>query len=122
MDGALGTQSAIAGIDFGDFIVWRRDGVPSYQLAVVADDAAMRVTEVVRGSDLVISTFRQLLLYRALDWEPPAFFHGPLLVDPATGRRLAKRDASLSLRQLRAEGADPAELGKRCSGPPVHGT
>lgn len=110
VDGAMGVQSAVAGVDFGDFVVWRRDGVPSYQLAVVADDFAMRITEVVRGADLLLSTFRQLLLYRALGWEAPAFFHAPLLLDPETGRRLAKRHASLSLRELRAQGADAAAL------------
>jgi glutamyl-tRNA synthetase len=110
VDTSLGPQSAVAGVDFGDFVVWRRDDVPAYQLAVVADDAAMKITEVVRGEDLLLSTFRQLLLYRALGWEPPAFHHAPLVRDPATGERLAKRHAALSLRQLRAEGADPASL------------
>ena len=114
-DGCAGTQSAVAGIDFGDFVLWRRDGVPAYQLAVVADDAAMGITEVVRGADLLLSTFRQLLLYRALGWEPPRFYHVPLVIDPATGQRLAKRHASLSLRQLRTSGADPVALRKSAS-------
>lgn len=109
-DAALGPQTAVAGVDFGDFVVWRRDDVPAYQLAVVADDAAMEITEVVRGADLLLSTFRQLLLYRALGWEPPAFYHAPLMLDAATGQRLAKRHASLSLRQLRSQGADPERL------------
>jgi glutamyl-tRNA synthetase len=109
-DGAMGLQTAVAGVDFGDFVVWRRDGVPAYQLAVVADDAAMGLTEVVRGADLLLSTFRQLLLYRALDFPPPAFFHVPLLTDPATGQRLAKRHDALSLRQLRAQKTDPEKL------------
>ena len=65
VDQRLGRQSAIAGKDFGDFVVWRADDVPAYQLAVVVDDAAMRISEVVRGADLVTSTFRQLLLYQA---------------------------------------------------------
>ncbi|MBV9008051.1 MAG: tRNA glutamyl-Q(34) synthetase GluQRS [Verrucomicrobia bacterium] len=108
-DVRLGTQEAIAGRDFGDFIIWRRDDVPSYQLAVVVDDAAMRVTEVVRGEDLGLSTFRQLLLYRALELAPPRFFHTPLLRD-ATGQRLAKRNAALTLRALRAAGKIPADL------------
>ena len=60
-DGRLGRRSARAGLDFGDFIVWRKDNIPAYQLAVVADDAAMGMTEVVRGEDLLASTFRQLL-------------------------------------------------------------
>ena len=67
----LGRQSYVAGADFGDFLVWRRDDVPAYQLAVVVDDAAMRITEVVRGADLLKSTARQLLLMRALGVMPP---------------------------------------------------
>ena len=109
-DEAQGMQSAVAGVDFGDFVVWRRDGIPAYQFAVVADDAAMKITEVVRGMDLLLSTFRQLLIYRALNLEAPRFCHTPLLVDPATGERLAKRHASLSLRELRARGVDPKSL------------
>jgi len=107
-DGKFGEQTAVAGEDFGDFLVWRKDDVPAYQLAVVVDDAAMKITEVVPGADLLISTFRQLLLYRALEIEPPQFYHTPLLTD-STGRRLAKRDAALSLRALREAGADPEE-------------
>jgi glutamyl-tRNA synthetase len=102
-------QQTTAGIDFGDFVVWRKDDIPAYQLAVAVDDAAMGITEVVRGADLLTSTFRQLLLYRALDLQPPAFYHCPLVTDES-GRRLAKRDQSLSLRTLRERGADPAEL------------
>ena len=109
-DLAHGEQRAVAGEDFGDFIVWRRDDVPAYQLAVVVDDAAMEITEVVRGSDLLLSTFRQLLLFRALGLKEPAFYHAPLVLDPETGERLAKRHAALSLRQLRAMGADPKLL------------
>ncbi|HEV2325332.1 MAG TPA: tRNA glutamyl-Q(34) synthetase GluQRS [Terracidiphilus sp.] len=99
----LGSQSFIAGHDFGDFVVWRRDGVPSYQLACVADDAAMAITEVVRGADLLKSTARQILLYRALGWKPPAWFHCELVLDEA-GRRLAKRHDALSVRALRERG------------------
>jgi glutamyl/glutaminyl-tRNA synthetase len=109
VDGRMGEQSAVAGVDFGDFVVWRKDDVPAYQLAVVADDAAMRISEVVRGEDLLTSTFRQVLLYRALGWEPPAFFHCPLVLDEK-GSRLAKRSDALSLRALRARGADPVAL------------
>jgi glutamyl-tRNA synthetase len=105
-DRACGPQRFVAGRDFGDFVVWRHDGAPSYQLAVVLDDAAMRVSEVVRGEDLLLSTARQWLLYRALGLEAPAFYHGPLLTD-AAGQRLAKRDAALSLRALRRQGLEP---------------
>ncbi len=109
VDAGLGLQFGVAGADFGDFVVWRRDDVPSYQLAVVVDDAAMQLSEVVRGADLLVSTFRQQLLYRALGLPEPAFFHTPLLTDE-TGRRLAKRDAALSLRALRAAGVTPEQL------------
>ena len=109
IDRRLGPQTAIAGVDFGDFIVWRKDDVPAYQLAVVMDDAAMQITEVVRGADLLLSTFRQRLLYRALGLETPHFFHTELIRDSA-GQRLAKRHDSLSLRELRQSGADPGPL------------
>src|SRR5439155_23705348 len=83
VDGHFGPQQFVAGKDFGDFVVWRHDDVAAYQLAVVADDAAMRVTEVVRGADLLLSTARQLLLYRALGLQPPDFYHCPLTTDEA---------------------------------------
>jgi len=108
-DENLGPQSFTAGKDFGDFVVWRHDGVPSYQLAVVVDDAAMQITEVVRGADLLVSTARQLLLYRALDLQSPKFFHCPLMTDEH-GVRLAKRHESLGLRALRAAGREPERL------------
>lgn len=108
-DGCVGRQSAIAGRDFGDFLVWRKDDVPSYQLACVVDDAAMGITEVVRGADLVKSTFRQLLLFRALGHTAPAFYHCPLMLDDQ-GQRLAKRHDALSLRTLRESGKKPAEI------------
>ncbi|MDR3229327.1 MAG: tRNA glutamyl-Q synthetase [Puniceicoccales bacterium] len=109
LDGRLGQQTFVAGVDFGDFIVWRRDDVPAYELAVVADDYAMRISEVVRGEDLLKSTARQLLLYRALGWEPPAWWHTPLLRD-ASGRRLAKRDGAMSIRELRRRALSPEEV------------
>jgi glutamyl-tRNA synthetase len=108
-DGNLGPQRFVAGKDFGDFVVWRRDGVPSYQLACVADDAAMGITEVVRGADLLKSTARQILLNRALCYGDPAWFHCDLMVDQ-NGRRLAKRHDSLSLRTLRARGLTPVNI------------
>ncbi len=108
-DQARGPQTFVAGKDFGDFAVWRHDDLPSYQLAVVVDDGAMCITEVVRGADLLLSTARQLLLYRALDLTPPAFYHCDLMTDES-GVRLAKRHHALSLRTLRHGGADPAQL------------
>jgi glutamyl-tRNA synthetase len=109
VDGNFGPQQFVAGKDFGDFVVWRHDDVPSYQLACAVDDAAMQITEVVRGGDLLKSTARQLLLYRALGLEPPEFFHCPLMtVD--TGTRLAKRHEALSLRTMRESGAKPEDL------------
>jgi glutamyl-tRNA synthetase len=103
----LGPQTFIAGRDIGDFIVWRRDDVPAYQLAVVVDDAAMGITEVVRGADLLKSAARQILLYRALGLSIPDFYHCDLVRDEA-GVRLAKRHDSLSIRNLRELGW-PAE-------------
>jgi glutamyl-queuosine tRNA(Asp) synthetase len=109
VDGHYGPQSFVAGKDFGDFIVWRQDDLPAYQLAVVVDDAAMKITEVVRGADLLLSTARQLLLYRALGLQAPAFYHCPLMTDES-GIRLAKRHDALSLRALRQSGASPESL------------
>ena len=103
----LGRQRYVAGSDFGDFLVWRRDDVPAYQLAVVVDDAAMRITEVVRGADLLKSTARQLLLMRGLGHATPDYFHCELLRD-GDGVRLAKRHDALSIRHLR-EGGMTAE-------------
>jgi glutamyl-tRNA synthetase len=87
----------------GDFVVRRADGVPAYQLAVVVDDAAMGIDEVVRGGDLLASTPRQLLLYRALGDRPPRFAHVPLLLGP-DGVRLSKRHAGVTLAELRDAG------------------
>ena len=109
VDEAMGPQSFVAGEDFGDFLVWRHDDVPSYQLAVVADDAAMEISEVVRGCDLLLSTARQILIYRALGVRVPEFFHCPLMLDER-GERLAKRHEALSLRALRAAGKSPEEI------------
>jgi len=102
-DEQRGPQSFVAGTDFGDFVVWRRDDVPAYQLAVVADDAEMQISEVVRGMDLLKSTARQLLLYRGLGLTPPGFCHCDLVSDER-GVRLAKRHDALSIRSLRESG------------------
>ena len=93
----------------GDFVVGRNGLGPSYQLAVVVDDALMGVNQVIRGDDLVPSTPRQILLYQALGWTPPRFGHVPLAVTP-DGRRLAKRDGSIKLTTLREQGIDPRRL------------
>jgi glutamyl-tRNA synthetase len=99
----LGPQRFVAGRDFGDFIVWRRDDVPAYQLAVVVDDAAMGITEVVRGADLLKSTARQILLFRALGLAAVDFYHCDLVQD-SSGVRMAKRHDALSIRKLRQLG------------------
>jgi glutamyl-tRNA synthetase len=111
-DEHLGPQCFQAGRDFGDFVVWRRDDVPAYQLAVVVDDHAMRISEVVRGRDLLKSTARQRLLYRAFNWHAPSFYHCDLVKDEA-GARLAKRHDSLSIRKLRASGWASEEVRER---------
>ncbi len=108
-DNCVGEQRAIAGADFGDFLVWRKDDTPSYQLATTVDDAEIGITEVVRGADLIKSTFRQLLLFQAWGWTPPKFYHAPLVLD-ADGNRLAKRHDALALRTLRERGLTPAEI------------
>jgi glutamyl/glutaminyl-tRNA synthetase len=111
-DGYFGRQEFVAGRDFADFLLWRRDDIPAYQLAVVVDDAAMQITEVVRGADLLKSTARQLLLIGTLGYPVPAYFHCPLLRDEKNVR-LAKRHDALSLRKLREQGAKAEELRKR---------
>ena len=105
----LGPQRLVAGRDFGDFIVWRRDDVPAYQLAVVVDDAAMQITEVVRGADLLRSTARQILLFRALELAIPEYYHCDLVRDEA-GVRLAKRHDALSIPRLRGMGWTPEQV------------
>ena len=113
VDRHKGPQSFVAGEDFGDFVVWRRDDVAAYQLAVVVDDAAMQVTEVVRGVDLLKSTARQLLLIRTLGFDLPSHFHSDLICDEL-GVRLAKRHDALSLRNLREQGHTPEQVLSRC--------
>jgi glutamyl/glutaminyl-tRNA synthetase len=121
LDHNLGPQAFTAGGDFGDFLVWRKPGaarspanpadfgLPSYQLACVVDDAHQRITEVVRGADLLKSTARQLLLQRALGLPSPNYFHTTLLRDER-GIRLAKRHDALAIRTLREQGLTPAEV------------
>ena len=97
--------------DCGDFYLRRADGVFAYQLAVVVDDALMGVNEVVRGSDLLSSTARQLWLYRELGLRAPQFYHLPLLL-ASDGRRLSKRDGDQSLEHLRARYSPEEIIGR----------
>jgi glutamyl-queuosine tRNA(Asp) synthetase len=108
-DKNLGPQSFRAGTDFGDFLVWRKDGLPSYQLACVVDDADTNITEVVRGRDLLKSTARQILLQHALLFLTPTYFHTQLLTDEH-GIRLAKRHDALAIRTLRQQGLTPTQV------------
>jgi glutamyl-tRNA synthetase len=115
-EGAVAFDDAVRGrcsfdvaAETGDFVVARADGVAAYQLAVVVDDGAMGIEEVVRGDDLLSSTARQLLLYQALGLAAPRFAHVPLLVGE-DGARLAKRHGAVSLGELRARGADPLRV------------
>jgi glutamyl-tRNA synthetase len=106
VDGLLGEVPASAQ---GDFVVQRADGTISYQLAVVVDDIAMGITEVVRGADLAGCTGWQLSLYRALGAAPPAFVHAPLLLG-ADGKRLAKRDRAIDVGTLHARGVSVPKI------------
>ena len=110
-DGHMGHYEENLARDCGDFFLRRADGVFAYQLAVVVDDALMGVDEVVRGSDLLSSTPRQLWLYRELGLTPPKFYHLPLLL-ASDGRRLSKRDGDQSLENLRAKYTPEEIIGK----------
>lgn len=110
-DGHMGRCGENLARDCGDFLLRRSDGMFAYQLAVVVDDAAMGITEVVRGADLLASTPRQLLLYRLLGLSAPSFIHFPLLLAP-DGRRLSKRDADAGLDSLRNRSTAAEVLGK----------
>ncbi|MDE6564034.1 MAG: tRNA glutamyl-Q(34) synthetase GluQRS [Muribaculaceae bacterium] len=110
-DGLYGPQHFNLAREVGDFILRRADGAWAYQLAVVVDDALMGVSEVVRGSDLLLSAAQQIYLYRLLGLEPPRFAHVPLLCN-AEGRRLSKRDGSLSMEHLRATMTAPQIIGR----------
>lgn len=106
MDGFRGQEP---GVLAGDFVLQKRDGTPAYQLAVVVDDVADGVTEVLRADDLIPSTPRQLLLYRLFQWESPIMIHVPLLVG-ADGLRLAKRHGDTSLAHYRRQGVTAEEV------------
>lgn len=114
--GSIGFVDALQGTvrqdvrqQVGDFVLQRADGVHAYQLAVVVDDAAMKISDVLRGDDLLLSTPRQLLLYRLLKLQAPSFSHVPLLMG-ADGQRLSKRHRDLSLAALRRGGAKPETI------------
>lgn len=108
-DGIVGTKIASPHRDEGDFVIARSQSQVAYQLAVTVDDHEMGVSEVVRGDDLIPSTFWQLDLYRAFGWTPPRFFHVPLVVGP-DGRRLAKRHGDTRLSEIRNRGLGPERL------------
>ena len=108
-DALAGPQSVDVLRQVGHFVIRRSDGLFAYQLAVVVDDAAMGITEVVRGADLLESTAAQLLLYEALGHRPPTFAYAPLMLDEE-GKRLAKRRGSRTLHELRAAGVAPEQL------------
>lgn len=106
-DGHFGKIEKTTLLDFGDFLVWNRDDIPAYELAVVVDDA--EISEVVRGADLLTSTARQILLHDALCQPPPLWFHCPLVRD-SSGNRLSKRAGDLGIRELRASGKSPSDV------------
>ena len=110
-DRRIGSCTYEAGVDFGDFLVWSKAGYPAYELAVVIDDIASGVTEVVRGEDLLLSTARQILLYRELSARIPDFYHCPLVKDEH-GVRLAKQYDSESIRSYRERGYTPDQFWK----------
>jgi len=109
IDAVLGKQTANPESQLGDFVIGKSDGTPAYQLAVVVDDFDMGVTEIVRGSDLVPSTYRQLAILKHLGWPLPTYCHVPLMVGP-DGRRLAKRHGDTRLSYFRELGFQPQVL------------
>jgi glutamyl-tRNA synthetase len=108
-DAFAGTRTFHPSAEVGDFVIWTKTGVPAYQLAVVVDDARQGVTEVVRGDDLLASAARQTLLYRALDLQPPHWWHLPLVLGH-DGRRLAKRHGDTHLETYRSAGVKPQRI------------
>lgn len=108
-DTYYGPQFLNVAQQLGDFVVWRNDDQPAYQLAVVVDDHDMNINQVVRGGDLIYSTFRQLELYDAMQWQPPEFVHLPLVVG-TDGRRLAKRHGDTRISMMRERGVSAHQL------------
>ena len=94
VDGRKGKQTFEVGKDFADFLVWRKDGFASYELATVVDDHLMEISEIVRGEDLLVSSARQCVLFAALNWAPPQFYHCELVLDQK-GRKLSKSQRNL---------------------------
>jgi len=109
VDRVYGARSERVSASVGDFVLARRDGLFAYQLAVVVDDIAMRIDDVVRGADLLDSTARQIQLIEALGGERPAYAHVPV-VRNASGEKLSKRDAALTLASLRDAGVDAEQI------------
>ena len=109
VDGVYGEQRESLSSECGDFLIRRSDGIFAYQLAVVVDDGAMGVTEVVRGNDLLSSTPRQMYLQHLLGYPHPHYAHVPLLV-AADGRRLSKRDHDCGMDELRERFGSPEAL------------
>ncbi|QDU25252.1 Glutamate--tRNA ligase 1 [Anatilimnocola aggregata] len=126
-DGLAGEVSCSVNQELGDFVIAKADGTPAYQLAVVVDDHAMGITEVVRGDDLLPSAFRQQQLYDFFGWQPPRFIHVPLVIGE-DGRRLAKRHGDTRLATFRAAGIAPERIigllawscGLRPTAAPIH--
>jgi glutamyl-tRNA synthetase len=108
-DAVAGQCRCSVGDELGDFVVSRSDGSVAYQLAVVIDDHAMEVTEVLRGADLLPSAFRQMELYAFFGWQPPRFAHVPIVIGP-DGRRLAKRHGDTRIASLRQAGVAAERL------------
>ncbi|MFO7563373.1 MAG: tRNA glutamyl-Q(34) synthetase GluQRS [Enhygromyxa sp.] len=106
VDRILGRRCQEVREEVGDFVLRRADGAWAYQLAVVVDDAAMQITEVLRGADLWESTPRQILLQRTLGYPTPSYAHAPLVVGP-DGEKLNKRHGAPDLSALREGGVDP---------------
>ena len=108
-DQLFGPQRQKLNQSCGDFVIRRSDGVYAYQLAVVVDDAAMKIDRVLRGADLLSSTPRQIYLWQLLGYLPPTFIHAPLLL-AADGSRLSKRQGSLTIEALRCSGVRPQRI------------
>jgi glutamyl-tRNA synthetase len=107
-DGVHGTVE-FANADIEDFIVLRTDGTPIYNMAVVSDDVAMRITHVIRGDDHLSNTPKQILLYRALGVDPPVFVHVPMILGP-DGRRLSKRHGATAIGEYEQQGILPEAM------------